>query len=46
MERGKIIESGTHAELLENGGVYKRLYELQFLEEEDSEQLAVSGEKH
>ncbi len=34
MERGKIIETGTHAELLERGGVYKRLYELQFADEE------------
>ncbi len=27
---GSIVESGTHAELLGKGGVYKRLYELQF----------------
>jgi subfamily B ATP-binding cassette protein MsbA len=45
MERGKIIETGTHNELLEKGGVYKRLYELQFLEDEDSLQLAVSSEQ-
>jgi len=45
MERGKIIETGTHKELLENGGVYKKLYELQFLEDEDSQQLAVSSEQ-
>ncbi len=43
MERGKIIETGTHAELLTNGGVYKKLYELQFLEDEPGEQLAVSN---
>lgn len=35
MERGKIIQTGTHHELLEKGGVYKKLYELQFLEEEN-----------
>ncbi len=35
MERGKVIQTGTHAELLESGGKYKRLYELQFAEEED-----------
>ncbi len=34
MERGKIIETGTHNELLEHNGVYRRLYELQFLEDE------------
>ncbi|MEP7148717.1 MAG: ABC transporter transmembrane domain-containing protein [Acidobacteriota bacterium] len=34
MERGKIVETGTHKELLEKGGRYKRLYELQFADEE------------
>jgi len=34
MERGRIIETGTHSELLARGGTYKRLYELQFAEEE------------
>ncbi len=32
MERGKIIQSGTHDELLKKGGTYKKLYELQFSE--------------
>jgi len=26
------VESGRHDELLEKGGAYRRLYELQFLE--------------
>ncbi|HXG86326.1 MAG TPA: ABC transporter transmembrane domain-containing protein [Pyrinomonadaceae bacterium] len=43
MERGKIIETGTHNELLEKGGTYKRLYELQFLEDETSERSTVTG---
>ena len=34
MERGKITETGTHNELLEHNGIYRRLYELQFAEEE------------
>ncbi len=35
MERGRIVETGTHKELLESGGKYKRLYELQFVDEEE-----------
>jgi ABC-type multidrug transport system fused ATPase/permease subunit len=34
MEAGKIVESGTHSELLKKGGYYNKLYEAQFLEEE------------
>jgi subfamily B ATP-binding cassette protein MsbA len=30
MERGRIVEQGSHAELLVLGGTYKRLYDLQF----------------
>ena len=29
LNEGKIVETGTHAELIEHGGVYRRLYELQ-----------------
>jgi len=34
MEKGKIVERGTHGELLDQAGYYKKLYEAQFLEED------------
>ncbi len=30
MSQGQVVESGNHAELLDKGGEYKRLYDLQF----------------
>ncbi|MEP6818333.1 MAG: ABC transporter ATP-binding protein, partial [bacterium] len=35
MESGRITEIGSHAELLAKGGQYRRLYELQFADEEE-----------
>ncbi len=34
MDAGRIAEMGAHQELLARGGIYRRLYELQFVEEE------------
>ena len=33
MDKGEIIEMGSHQELLRLNGQYKRLFELQFKEE-------------
>jgi ATP-binding cassette, subfamily B, bacterial MsbA len=33
-DRGKVLESGTHAELMQRGGAYARLYALQFVSDD------------
>lgn len=35
MEGGRITETGSHSELLARGGQYRKLYELQFADEEE-----------
>ncbi|NJD01079.1 MAG: hypothetical protein FIA99_00415 [Ruminiclostridium sp.] len=30
IDRGKVVEQGSHYNLLDKGGIYRRLYELQF----------------
>jgi ABC-type multidrug transport system fused ATPase/permease subunit len=30
LHQGRIVETGTHAELVRRGGIYQKLYELQF----------------
>jgi len=33
LDGGRVVDEGTHAELLERGGLYRRLYEMQFFDE-------------
>ena len=39
MEAGRIVEQGSHAQLLEHGGLYARLWELQ--QQEESRQAVI-----
>lgn len=34
VHKGRIVETGTHGELLEKGGIYTRLYQLQYRDQE------------
>ena len=34
IEAGRVVETGTHAQLLQAGGVYQRLYAMQFAEDD------------
>jgi subfamily B ATP-binding cassette protein MsbA len=44
LEDGHIMEIGTHAELLAADGLYRRLYEMQFSREEESDSPSVDAE--
>ena len=36
MESGKIVEQGSHSELLEKKGYYSKLYNIQFVQKQAS----------
>jgi|SRR5579872_3786789 len=42
VQGGEIVESGSHDELLQTGGLYSQLYELQFSREESTEATGVT----
>ena len=44
IERGRVVESGTHAELVAAGGAYARQYALQFVDIEDAAEPAAAAD--
>ena len=38
LDKGQIVESGTHESLLANSGLYRKYYEMQFIDLEDKNQ--------
>jgi ATP-binding cassette subfamily B protein len=43
LDRGKLVEYGQHAELLEKGGLYAELYETQFRDKVTSTDIPADG---
>jgi ATP-binding cassette subfamily B protein len=43
IDEGGVVEQGTHSELLDNGGLYSRLYELQFRGEAEDADVLVTA---
>lgn len=44
MDQGRIVERGTHQELLERSGLYRQIYELQLKSQEDSQKISAHPE--
>jgi len=43
LDHGRIIERGTHDELLAHNGLYREIYDLQLRDQEEFQQLALEG---
>ena len=46
LDDGRIIELGTHDELMERNGLYARLYAMQFRNPEETLDLLLAGNHH
>jgi ABC-type multidrug transport system fused ATPase/permease subunit len=46
LDKGRIVESGTHEELLKNNGFYKKIFDIQVsIEDEISEELKITNDE-
>ena len=45
IDKGRIVEDGTHSQLMHKKGRYYRLYTNQFNEDRQNELLQIKGEK-
>ena len=43
LDRGSVVEFGTHAELMAQGKIYKKIYETQLLEKNVDEKGGLSN---
>jgi subfamily B ATP-binding cassette protein MsbA len=43
IDGGRVVEAGSHGELIARGGLYARLYSLQFAEEAAGEKVRASA---
>lgn len=44
MDQGRVVERGTHQELLERSGLYRQIYELQLKSQEDGQKISANPE--
>lgn len=44
LDKGRIVERGTHDALLQNGGLYREIYDLQLKDQDELRQLNVAAE--
>lgn len=43
LDQGRIVERGTHAELIQKKGMYRRIYEIQFADQKELTKLNLAG---
>jgi len=42
MDKGKIVEIGTHDQLMENGGIYRKIYDMQMSRDDETDEPATN----